>query len=78
MTLESESKPEYIEKLKKIGKQEAIEIGKIENLRKRYGLFDFTYCLIRDLKNENIFRYHFLYHFIYVTVTWNSWSSKPK
>lgn len=38
MALESESKPEYIEKLKKIGKQEAIEIGKIENLRKRYGL----------------------------------------
>lgn len=33
-----ELKPEYIEKLKKIGKQEAIEIGTVENLRKLYGL----------------------------------------
>nr|WP_048103089.1 DUF2683 family protein [Methanosarcina barkeri] len=33
-----ELKPEYIEKLKKIGKQEAIEIGTVEHLRKLYGL----------------------------------------
>lgn len=31
-------RPEYIEKLKKIEKQEAIEVGTVENLRKRYGL----------------------------------------
>jgi len=36
--LEPELKPEYIEKLKKIEKQEAIEVGTVENLRKRYGL----------------------------------------
>ena len=36
--LEPELKPEYIEKLKKIEKQEAIEAGTVENLRKRYGL----------------------------------------
>lgn len=36
--LEPELKPEYIEKLKKIQKQEAIEVGTVENLRKRYGL----------------------------------------
>jgi hypothetical protein len=36
--LDPELKPEYIEKLKKIEKQEAIEVGTVENLRKRYGL----------------------------------------
>jgi hypothetical protein len=36
--LEPESKPEYIEKLKGIEKTEAIEVGTVENLRKRYGL----------------------------------------
>ena len=36
--LEPELKPEYVEKLKKIEKQEAIEVGTVENLRKRYGL----------------------------------------
>lgn len=36
--LEPELKPEYIEKLKKIEKQETIEVGTVENLRKRYGL----------------------------------------
>lgn len=36
--LEPKLKPEYIEKLKKIEKQEAIEVGTVENLRKRYGL----------------------------------------
>ncbi|WP_410507088.1 DUF2683 family protein [Methanosarcina hadiensis] len=36
--LEPELKPEYIEKLKKIEKQEAIEVGTVENLRKRYDL----------------------------------------
>lgn len=36
--LEPELKPEYIEKLKKIGKQEAIEVDTVEILRKRYGL----------------------------------------
>lgn len=38
MVLEPELKPEYVEKLKKIEKQEAMEIGTVENLRKRYGL----------------------------------------
>jgi hypothetical protein len=36
--LEPELKPEYIEKLKKIEKQKTIEVGNIENFRKRYGL----------------------------------------
>lgn len=36
--LEPELKPEYIEKLKEIEKQETIEVGTVENLRKRYGL----------------------------------------
>lgn len=36
--LEPAIRPEYIEKLKKIEKQEAIEVGTVENLRKRYGL----------------------------------------
>jgi len=36
--LEPELKPEYIEKLREIEKTEAIEIGTVENLRKRYGL----------------------------------------
>jgi hypothetical protein len=36
--LEPELKPEYIEKLKKIEKQKTIELGTIENFRKRYGL----------------------------------------
>ncbi len=36
--LEPELKPEYIEKLKEIEKQKAIEVGTVENLRKRYGL----------------------------------------
>ncbi len=36
--LEPELKPEYIEKLKEIEKTEAIEVGTVENLRKRYGL----------------------------------------
>ncbi len=38
MILEPELKPEYIEKLKEIEKTEAIEVGTVENLRKRYGL----------------------------------------
>ncbi|AKB80756.1 hypothetical protein MSBR3_0178 [Methanosarcina barkeri 3] len=38
MILEPELKPEYIEKLKEIEKTEAIDVGTIENLRKRYGL----------------------------------------
>ena len=36
--LEPELRPEYIKKLKKIEKQETIEVGTVENLRKRYGL----------------------------------------
>lgn len=36
--LEPELKPEYIEKLRRIEKQETIEVGTVENLRKRYGL----------------------------------------
>lgn len=36
--LEPELKPEYIEKLKEIEKTEVIEVGTVENLRKRYGL----------------------------------------
>jgi hypothetical protein len=36
--LEPELKPEYIEKLKSIEKQEVIEVGTVEDLRKRYGL----------------------------------------
>ena len=36
--LEPELKPEYIEKLKKIEKQETLEVGTVENLRKRYSL----------------------------------------
>lgn len=36
--LEPELKPEYIEKLKKIEKQKTIEVGTVENFRKRYGL----------------------------------------
>jgi hypothetical protein len=36
--LEPELKPEYIEKLKKIEKQKTIEVGTIENFKKRYGL----------------------------------------
>lgn len=38
MILEPELKPEYIEKLREIEKTEAIEVGTVENLRKRYGL----------------------------------------
>lgn len=36
--LEPELKPEYIEKLRRIQKQEVIEVGTVENLRTRYGL----------------------------------------
>jgi len=36
--LEPELRPEYIEKLSEIEKTEAIEVGTVENLRKRYGL----------------------------------------
>ncbi len=36
--LEPELKPEYIEKLKKIEKQKTIEVGTVENLRKRYSI----------------------------------------
>ncbi len=36
--LEPKLKPEYIEKLKKIEKQKTIEVGTVENFRKRYGL----------------------------------------
>ena len=36
--LEPELKPEYIEKLKRIEKQETTEVGTVENFRKRYGL----------------------------------------
>ena len=36
--LEPELKPEYIKKLKRIEKQEAIEVGTAEDLRKRYSL----------------------------------------
>jgi Zn-dependent M32 family carboxypeptidase len=36
--LEPELKPEYIEKLREIEKTEAIEVGTVENLRKRYRL----------------------------------------
>ncbi|AKB82110.1 hypothetical protein MSBR3_1532 [Methanosarcina barkeri 3] len=36
--LEPELKPEYIEKLRRIQKQEVLEVGTVENLRKRYGL----------------------------------------
>ena len=36
--LEPELKPEYIEKLRRIQKQEVIEVGTVENLRSRYGL----------------------------------------
>lgn len=38
MILEPELKPEYIEKLRRIQKQEVLEVGTVENLRKRYGL----------------------------------------
>ena len=36
--LEPELKPEYIKKLKRIEKQEAIDVGTAEDLRKRYSL----------------------------------------
>jgi len=36
--LEPELKPEYIEKLKRIESQKAIEVGTAENFRKRYNL----------------------------------------
>lgn len=36
--LDPELKPEYIEKLKRIESQKAIEIGTVENFRKRYNL----------------------------------------
>ena len=36
--LEPELKPAYIEKLRRIQKQEVIEVGTVENLRTRYGL----------------------------------------
>lgn len=36
--LEPELKPEYIEKLRRIQKQEVLEVRTVENLRKRYGL----------------------------------------
>jgi soluble P-type ATPase len=36
--LEPELKLEYIEKLKKIEKQKTIDVGTVENLRKRYGI----------------------------------------
>jgi AICAR transformylase/IMP cyclohydrolase PurH len=36
--LEPELKPEYIEKLRRIQKQEVLEVSTVENLRKRYGL----------------------------------------
>lgn len=36
--LEPELKPQYIEKLRRIQKQEVLEVGTVENLRKRYGL----------------------------------------
>lgn len=36
--LEPELKPEYIKKLKRIEKQEAIEVGTAEDLRKRYSI----------------------------------------
>lgn len=38
LILEPELKPEYIEKLREIEKTEAIEVGTVENLRKRYDL----------------------------------------
>jgi len=36
--LEPALKPEYIEKLKRIEGQKAIEVGTVENFRKRYNL----------------------------------------
>ena len=36
--LEPELKPEYIEKLKRIESQKTIEVGTVENFRKRYNL----------------------------------------
>lgn len=36
--LEPELRPEYVEKLREIEKTESIEVGTVENLRKRYGL----------------------------------------
>ncbi len=36
--LEPELKPEYIEKLRRIEKQETIKVDTVENLRKRYDL----------------------------------------
>ncbi len=38
IVLESEVKPEYVQKLKRIKKEQIIRIGSIEDLRKRYGL----------------------------------------
>ncbi len=36
--LEPELRPEFIEKMKVIGKEKAISIGSIEEFKKRYGL----------------------------------------
>ncbi len=38
IVLESEVKPEYVQKLKRIKKEQIIRIGSIEDLLKRYGL----------------------------------------
>jgi len=38
MVLESDIKPEYVQKLKKIQKEQIIRIGSAEDVRKRYGL----------------------------------------
>jgi hypothetical protein len=38
IVLESEVKQEYIQKLKRIQKEQIVRVGGIEDLRKRYGL----------------------------------------
>jgi hypothetical protein len=38
IVLESELKQEYIQKLKRIQKEQIVRVGGIEDLRKRYGL----------------------------------------
>lgn len=38
MVLDSEVRPEYVRKLKRIQKERIIRVGGVEGLRKRYGL----------------------------------------
>jgi hypothetical protein len=38
IVLESELRPEYVRKLKRVSKERILRVGKVEDLRKRYGL----------------------------------------